>query len=146
MTRRYTGAEARELAAKATSEALEVGHGFEGAYVLNKNREHPFYAHCVGARAVERAALLAAAPDLAESLAAVEAERDALSRALFLSDAARDNEESAYLALLAERDALRAAARELLGAYGDFSVEYPPTIDEAARFHAALAALRETAK
>ncbi len=118
MTRRYTGAEARELAAKA-SPGPWTSRVRDGVRYVDAPRDGG------GASIVcelfsrgADASLAAAAPDLAESLAAVEA----------------------------ERDALRAAARELLGAYGDFSVEYPPTIDEAARFHAALAALREAAK
>lgn len=82
MTRRYTGAEARELAAKAT----------QGEWTATDD----YYEWCVvGPRGMviadtasdtdagrANAALIAAAPDLAASLAAAEAERDALRAAV----------------------------------------------------------------
>lgn len=141
-----TGAEALELVEAATpgpwhaSDDCSVCAGRE--LVANAYREPD-------------ARLIAAAPDLAESLAAVEAERDALSRALFLSDAARDNEESAYLALLAERDALRAAVLECFDAMDaiDTDRQKPHTSGWTerrdalhAKLSSALAALREAAK
>lgn len=148
MTRRYTGAEAREL--RRGVGPFEVS----GVVIVNA---HPAAAiRCVAdINDQTLGPLLAAAPDLAESLAAVEAERDALSRALFLSDAARDNEESAYLALLAERDALRAAVLECFDAMDaiDTDRQKPHTSGWTerrdalhAKLSSALAALREAAK
>ena len=70
MTRRYTGAEARELAAKASPGPWRVG----ACHWVRRADRTPVAKNT----SPEDAALLAAAPDLAESLAAVEAERDAL--------------------------------------------------------------------
>lgn len=71
MTRRYTGAEAREL--RRGVGPFEVS----GVVIVNA---HPAAAiRCVAdINDQTLGPLLAAAPDLAESLAAVEAERDAL--------------------------------------------------------------------
>ena len=87
MTRRITGAEARELAAKATPGPWERIIRRSVADVIvwapsapMEGMGTPIVANCEYRR--EDAALMAAAPDLAESLAAVEAERDALWNAL----------------------------------------------------------------
>ncbi len=126
MTRRYTGAEARELAAKATpgpwhaSDDCSVCAGRE--LVANAYREPD-------------ARLLAAAPDLAESLAAVEAERDAgVECVRALRDMLSQTER--------ERDALRAAVRSALAAYDAVYCDDGYHLDR----EAALAALREAAK
>lgn len=79
MTRRYTGAEARELAAKATPGPWIAGqyNGEPGVMTPDPRCRSLVCAMLLGPTEAN-AALCAAAPDLAESLAAVEAERDAL--------------------------------------------------------------------
>ena len=86
MTRRYTGAEARELAAKATPDWIpDVSPG--GMMCLTawvpdasepEGKSHVVLATFTHTTDIEDLALASAAPDLAESLAAVEVERDAL--------------------------------------------------------------------
>lgn len=92
--RRITGAEARELAARATPGPWERIIRRSVADVIvwapsapMEGMGTPIVANCEYRR--EDAALCAAAPDLAASLAAVEAERDAL-RAFYEAQMAYD--------------------------------------------------------
>ena len=127
MTRRYTGAEARELAAKASPGPWRVG----ACHWVRRADRTPVAKNT----SPEDAALLAAAPDLAESLAAVEAERDAgVECVRALRDMLSQTER--------ERDALRAAVRSALAAYDAVYCDDGYHLDR----EAALAALREAAK
>lgn len=73
--KRYTGAEARELAARATHTSFAVTAETREYAATIRDVRGAVVARC---KLVCDANLLAAAPDLAASLAAVEAERDAL--------------------------------------------------------------------
>jgi len=78
VSRRYTGAEARELKAKATKGPYKAAVSQRVWYITNADDEFVADTHSDTAQGEAVADLLAAAPDLAESLTAVEAERDAL--------------------------------------------------------------------
>ena len=112
--RRITGAEARELAAKATPGAWSTGDDCSVCagreLVANAYREPD-------------ARLLAAAPDLAESLAAAEAERDALRAKIVAYGQAHDartahskRADSGAELWFAERDELNNAVSDALAA------------------------------
>ena len=125
MTRRYTGAEARVLLEAARVQYIEPGRTviLPGTNAAN-------------------ARLLLAAPDLAESVSAVEAERDEAQGAYLSLEANCNAQHTTLLALEAERDALRAAIRSALAAYDKVYCDDGYHLDR----EAALAALREAAK
>lgn len=154
MTRRYTGAEARELAERATQGEWAIDDGFADD-MLAIFRKGPPYSGAIAllpnANRAANAALCAAAPDLAASLAAVEAERDALREYYEANEAERPLAAESRRMTGREIDAFgrdipAAKYEETRAAASNAYQAWQPARARLEAARAALAALREAAK
>lgn len=165
MNRRYTGAEALELAAKATKRPGQWGAVGNETLCFLYDGKGAVIASIEGHSKLATGTLLAAAPDLAESLAAVEAERDEAQGAYLSLEANYNAQNTTRIALEAERDALRAKLHDAHVALAATAMgsdttrttirDYLKALDEyneigdgavVAEYEYALSTLREAAK